>query len=305
MSAHPIRTAFEHSGDEPSPEFRDALRVRFLAELVSPTAATGTPDREETIVTVTEETPRLSRSRTRVVLGIAALIVAIAGLTVVVITHRSQPAGIDTSRDPAIAKDAVISVDELGSGWGISSNYPGLTSRTIADIAATVPGCAPYFDYAFDSPRRQAVTAGTIFDSPRGFALTQWVYIFPTKDAASKAMNKIAENGFVPCMNSFIEAMVPKIEPPGITVKVTSVAAPPMLPHGDRQVVVGQFNTFQQNGVQLTSQTVMHVFVQVGRGIVYIDPSPDFHDSKDPKGPLEKAVAAATNDLKAALAAKP
>ncbi len=127
MSAHPIRTAFDHIDDEPSPEFRDALRVRFLADLARATATSATTAREEPIVTITEEAPLLSRSRTRVVLGIAAAIVAIAGLTVVVVNHRSQPVAVDTSRDPAIAKEALISVDQLGAGWEVSDG--GLTSR--------------------------------------------------------------------------------------------------------------------------------------------------------------------------------
>ena len=51
MSAHPIRTAFECSGDEPAPEFLDALRVRFLATLGQPVATTRSPDQKETLVT--------------------------------------------------------------------------------------------------------------------------------------------------------------------------------------------------------------------------------------------------------------
>jgi hypothetical protein len=300
MSAHPIRTAFEYAGDEPSPEFRDALRVRFLAELAQPDAAAGTPDREESIVTITEETPRLSRSRTRVVLGIAAAIVAIAGLTVVVINHRSQPAGVDTSRDPAIANEALISVDELGAGWEVSSG--GLTSRAVADIAATVPGCAPYLDYAFDSPDRQAPTAGRIFAS-LGSTLTEWVYIFPSEEAASKAMDKISEAGFVTCFNRFLEVLIPAYAP-GSTVTATTSAAPPLLSHGDRQVVLSQYNTYRIDAVEF-SATVLNAFVQVGRGIVYIDPTTDAHDSQDPTGSIETALTAATNDLTAALAAKP
>ncbi len=300
MSAHPIRTAFDYIDDEPSPEFRDELRVRFLADLARTTAATGALDREEPIVTVTEETPRLSRSRVRVALGIAAAIAAVAGLTVVVINHESQPAAIDTSRDPAIAKEALISVDELGTGWEVSDG--GLTSRAVADIAATVPECAPYLNYAFDSPGRQAPTAGRIFGSLSS-TLTEWVYIFPSEDAASRAMDKIAEPGFVTCFNKFLDVLIPAYAP-GSTVTASTSAPPPMLSHGDRQVVLSQHNTYR-SGTAEFSRTVLNVFVQVGRGIVYIDPNPDEHDSRDPTGSIETALTVATNDLTAALAPKP
>ena len=300
MSAHPIRTAFEFSGDELSPEYREALRVRFLASILQPVPVTGGPDRDEVVVSVTEETPRNRKSLTRLSLGIAAAIVAIAGLTVVVVNNRSQPAGIDTSRDPAIAKQALISVDELGAGWEVSDG--GLTSRAVADIAATVPDCAPYLNYAFDSPARRAPTAGRIFGS-LGSTLTEWVYIFPSDAAASKAMAKIAAPGFVTCFNRFLERLIPAYAP-GSTVKASSVAAPPMISHGDRQVVVSQSNTYR-TGTAEFSQVVLNAFVQVGRGIAYIDPIPDEHDSRDPAGSIEKALTTATNDLRAALGTTP
>jgi hypothetical protein len=300
MSAHPIRAAFEFSGDELSPEFGDALRVQFLASILQPVPVTGGQDREEVVVAVTEEAPRHRKSSTRVVLGIAAAIVVIASLTVVVVNHRSQPAAIDTSRDPAIAKQALISVDELGAGWEVSDG--GLTSRAVADIAATVPACGPYLNYAFDSPGRRAPTAGRIFGS-LGSTLTEWVYIFPSEAAASKAMAKIAEAGFVTCFNRFLEVLIPAYAP-GATVKASTVAAPPMTSHGDRQVVVSQSNTYR-SGTAEFSQVVLNTFVQVGRGIVYIDPIPDEHDSRDPAGSIEKALTTATNDLRAALGTTP
>lgn len=313
MNRHPIRGAFDYLDEEPSVAFCDDLRIRFFAEIQLPPTATGADasaradgaaDREETIVTITEEPPRTDprrkESRRRVVFGIAAAIVVIVGLTAVVINHRSQPAGIDTSRDPEVAKEALISLDELGAGWDISSG--GLTSRAVADIAATVPECTPYLNYAFDSPDRHAPTAGRIFASLASY-LTEWVYIFPSERAASQAMSKMAEAGFVTCFNRFLEALIPAYAP-GSTVTATTTAEPPVLPHGDRQVVLTQHNTYR-TGTAEFSRTVLNVFVQVGRGIVYIDPVTDERDSLDPAGSIEKALSLATNDLTAALAATP
>ena len=68
--------------------------------------------------------------------------------------------------------------------------------------------------------------------------------------------------------------------------------------------MLGQHNTYTTNGAT-GAQTVMNVFVQVGRGIVYIDPITDEHDSKDPASMIESAVSAATTNLAEALGVDP
>lgn len=302
MSVHPIREAFELAGDQPSAEFRDALRVRFLAELSVP-VATAMPSREETIMTITEEShhtePHRKESRRRAVLGVAAALIVVTGLTVVLINRRSETDHVDTSKDPAIAKEALVGDDEIGSGWLVSHARDNWTSPIVASQAATIDECAPYLDYAFDSPNRKAVTSGKVFEQPSLYWTTQWVYLFPTEAAASEAMDKISEPGFAPCLNRLREKMY-NVNPRGAPTTVTTVDAVPMLPHGDRQIVLGQHGTFGSFGN--LSFTIMNVFVQVGRGIVYVDPNPDFHKSTDPAGPLEKVVSAATDHLATALA---
>ena len=142
-------------------------------------------------------------------LGIAASIAIVAALTVVLVNRRSEPNGVDTSQDPAIAKSALFrltSSDRVGTSPINSIAF--VTS--VADVAASVPDCAPYVDYAFDRPRRVAVTTGRIFTGPPLFNLTQWVYIFPTEAAATAAMDKIAEPAFVPCFERFMDALFPQ-----------------------------------------------------------------------------------------------
>jgi hypothetical protein len=315
MSVHPIRNAVGQIEVPASPEFREALRGRFLAELMQPRPdADGLPNSagqglrldedtdqlDELPVTTVQATLRSNHPWRRTMLRIAASIVAIAGLTAVVINQRPSPASIDTTRDPSIAEDALISVDELGARWEVSNG--GLTSRAVAGVAAAVPECSPYLDFAFDTAARRAPTAGRIFTSP-SWTLTQWVYIFPSESAASRAMDKIAEPGFVPCFNTFLEKLIP-LYSPGRVVTATTIAAPPMLAHGDRQVVLAQDNTYR-TGTVAPTRTVMNVFVQVGRGIVYIDPVTDERDSRDPAGSIEQALTAAADDLAKALATKP
>ena len=158
-------------------------------------------------------------------------------------------------------------------------------------------------DAAFDGPgRRSTTTSGRIFGSLAN-TLTEWVYLFPSEEAASAAMDKIAEPGFIGCFTRFWEVLIPAYSP-GATVTATPVASPTILPHGDRQVVVTLRPTYTVGSVT-TSPTVVSVFVQVGRGIAYIDPVTDQHDPTDPAGSIEQALSLATDALDKALAAGP
>jgi hypothetical protein len=291
MSHNAISDAFESVDVTPSADFRQQLRGRFLAAVEQQEVSDEIV--ADSTVTVIEVT-RPERRRSKVVLGVAASIAVVAALTVVVLSRISETDDVDTSRDPAIAGSSLLSPTQIGVSWSVTHQWDAFTSRDVADVAATVPACAPYLDYAFDSPRREAATSGRIFGSPQQFALTQWVYIFPTEAAASRAMDKIAEPAFVPCFTQFMDALFPKLG--GLTT-TTSIEAPSLAAHGDRQVVLGQSIDFAGVG----TFTVMNVFVQVGRGIVYVNPTPDALDSRDPASRLERVLAAATDDLRNAL----
>jgi len=240
-------------------------------------------------------------SRRPIWIAIAAAIVLIVGLGVVLVNHRTDSTSVDTSHDPTIAREALVKVADLGSGWEVVNG--GLTSHAVADVAAKVPECARYMDAAFDGPgRRSTTTSGRIFGSLAN-TLTEWVYLFPSEEAASAAMDKIAEPGFIGCFTRFWEVLIPAYSP-GATVTATPVASPTILPHGDRQVVVTLRPTYTVGSVT-TSPTVVSVFVQVGRGIAYIDPVTDQHDPTDPAGSIEQALSLATDALDKALAAGP
>jgi hypothetical protein len=298
MSLNPIREAFEYGDHEPSTTFRDELRARFLDELLH-TEVCVQDDSEEPAV-IDTEILRLE-SRRPIWIAIAAAIVLIVGLGVVLVNHRTDSTSVDTSHDPTIAREALVKVADLGSGWEVVNG--GLTSHAVADVAAKVPECARYMDAAFDGPgRRSTTTSGRIFGSLAN-TLTEWVYLFPSEEAASAAMDKIAEPGFIGCFTRFWEVLIPAYSP-GATVTATPVASPTILPHGDRQVVVTLRPTYTVGSVT-TSPTVVSVFVQVGRGIAYIDPVTDQHDPTDPAGSIEQALSLATDALDKALAAGP
>lgn len=292
MSEHPISLAFETFDRAPSNAFRQQLRNEFLAGL-APQEASDVNEGDNTVTVI--EVVRPPHRRVKVALGIAASIAIVAALTAVVLNRHSEPNTIDTSHDLAIAGSSLISPTQVGVSWSISHQWDSFTSRKVADVAASVPVCAAYVDYAFDSPARQAATAGRIFGSAPLFALTQWVYIFPTEAAATRAMDKIAEASFAPCLSQFMDALMPKLA--GSLSTTTIVDPPPLAPHGDRQVVLGQSIHFTDGG----TYTVMNTFVQVGRGIVYVNPTPDANDSLDPASRLEKVLTAATDNLRNAL----
>jgi hypothetical protein len=223
--------------------------------------------------------------------ALAVVVVAIVAVAVVV-NLRDQQTNID---DTEIAGSAIISTEDLGAGWAISHQFDGLTSRGVAETAAKVPECAPYVDYAFDSPNRPAVTAGRIFSGPPDFSLTQWVYIFPTKAAATAAMDKIAEPSFGPCLDKFMDKFFTELSG-GNSSNTKSVDAPPITTHGDRQVIVAQ--TLQFPGLRVN---LINAFIQVGRGIVYVDPTTVASDGAGAAAEVEPIMTAATDALATAL----
>jgi hypothetical protein len=225
----------------------------------------------------------------------------VAALSVVALTRRDAREPVDITRDPKIALAALIPVTNLGSGWEVSHDHDAFSPIVEARVAASVPSCKPYVDFAFDSPDNKAAVTQQLYQSPTLAQLFNIVYVFPTEEAASRAMDKVAERGFLSCFTSYLEAAQP-IFSPGTTSTSDIVDAPPLLQHGDRQVAFATSNVFQTSTgpVPLTS---VNVFIQVGRAIVYVNPRPDFHDSVDPKGRLELVIRAATDSVTEALAA--
>lgn len=250
--------------------------------------------------TRTDEPTASWRRHMKVVLTAAASVALVAALAVVIINHRSEPTAVDTSHDLEIAKAAIMQPPDIGVTWSVTHLWGDLTSRHIAELAATLPECGPYLDYAFDTAGRQAVTAGRQFGI-RGselitWIITQWVYILPSEQAASQAMDKIAEPGFLPCFDHVLPQMYPG---KGVASRLDPL---PVAPHGDRQIVIGQHLVFgatpSDSGIPVDT---MNVWVQVGRAVVFVDPSLDSHQSLDPESRIERAVSAATEALQAAL----
>ena len=273
------------------PEAKEEVMVKVVEHGVGPRGDDGDSVR-------TGDPTSSGHRRMKVVLAAAASIALIAALAVVIINHQSEPVAVDTSHDPEIAKAAIIEPSDLGFSWSVTHMWGDLTSRSIAESAATVPECEPYLDDAFDTAGRQAVTAGRQFGI-RGselttWIITQWVYIFPSEKAASQAMDKIAEPGFQPCLDHVFRRMYGNSQ-------ASRLDPLPVAPHGDRQIVIGQHLVFGAPPPDGIPVDTMNVWVQIGRAVVFVDPSTDTHDSLDPEGRIERAVSAATDALQAAL----
>ena len=246
-----------------------------------------------------EEASGLPRHRgLKVLFAAAASIALVAALAVVIINHRAEPPAVDTSHDRDIAKAAIIAPSDIGVSWSVTHMWGDLTSRSIAESAASVPECKPYLHYAFDTAERQAVTAGRQFGIPGEplvtWVITQWIYIFPSEKAASQAMDKIAEPGFLPCFDHVFRRMYGNSE-------ARRLDPLPVAAHGDRQIVIGQHLDFGAPPPDGIPVDTMNVWVQVGRAVVFVDPSTDTHDSLDPQSRIERAVSAATKAIQAAL----
>jgi hypothetical protein len=310
MSRHPLLVALDGLDDAPSPEFSATMRARLFEELVQPGASVDSSEHDDVSSSpgdIGDSEVRVapidapSKRRTRTVLGAAAAILLVAALSVVVLNRRSEPPSIDTSRDPEIAQAALMRVADLGIGWEETHDHDDFTTAVEARVAAGVPSCGPYVDYAFDSPNSDASVSQRLYQSPTLAQLWNIVYVFPTKEAASQVMDKVAEQGFLSCFTEYLVAAQPVLSP-GTTSTSEAVAAPPLLQHGDRQVAFGTSNVYQtpSGPIPLTS---VNIFIQVDRAVVYINPRPDFHDSLDPKGRLELAMTVATDSVRAALEA--
>ncbi|HZX54682.1 MAG TPA: hypothetical protein VFE86_08365 [Ilumatobacteraceae bacterium] len=287
-----INAAFDLVDVMPSPVFRSNLRSRFVEEMTrsdAPTNELSETEGERSTVTVVDA-PSAKNRRPALIVGVAAAIIVAAVSTLVLFTRRDEPTAVVQQDDVEIAKSALLTQQQLGSGWATRADDP-TTLRNMATIAAKIPACASYVDFAFAGPGADVVTAERDFQGELSPALSNIVYIFATEEEATEAMAKIAEPGFGPCFNQFIAALI------GFGARVTTADSPSFHGHGQRQVVVSQEIAHPTEG----TSTTISFFIQVGRGIVYVDPILRKSDPLDASGKLNAILEAATSALTAAV----
>lgn len=97
--------------------------------------------------------------------------------------------------DAEIADRVLLDPDEYGTDWQLFQFKNVSLDRA---IAATIPGCAAYLDTVFESPDRPAVTNHRWFHAPQGRAgaMSQYVVVFPTEDAAVAMLEATNDSNF-------------------------------------------------------------------------------------------------------------
>jgi hypothetical protein len=305
--------ALDQLDDRPSAEFSAAMFAQLFDELVHPGESSDVSIADSELVWTEVDLrgpagragafePR--KKRKRILLATAAAITVVATLAALLpLVRRTAPTSSDIGRDRAIAESALLTPTDLGRDWGGSHIFDSFTTRDAAAIAARIPACTSYVEYAFDSPSLQTATAQKLYQT--GLAMFwETIHVFPTKKVASQVMDKLAEPEFASCFASFLEAASIAIPLPGVITSSELVTAPPLLQHGDRQVSFGTLNTLAFEGVHgPVPTTSINIFIQLDRAIVFVNPPPDFHDSLDSKSTLEVVMRVATNSLNIALQA--
>jgi hypothetical protein len=163
-----------------------------------------------------------------------------------------------------IARD--VTPDGVGHGWADDQDWVAnqLPSEAAATISA-LPGCALLTSVGLLPPTTKSAAAYQ--QSPDG--ILQHVFVFATPEDASRAMDVIAGDVYPTCWFDEYDRRMGHYR---ATMSISEAwDAPPIAPHGDRQVIIGQHETLLHNGFRLEYYFV-NAYVQVGRAISLIDP---------------------------------
>ena len=297
MTRHPLQAVFEDLDYQPAPGFREGLRAQLLADLAAPDVTSsdqqlGASDDvdEPQEITVLKKVNR-SRSgapRTRALVGIAAAVIVAAGVTAVIVNHRSSTtAPVDNSADFAIARAALISVDQLGPGWTPELPVDPLSWAEFRELFAAQPQCAEY-TAAAHSLKATAAGAITSLINVQSQVIGEELTIYSSKDAASHVMDSIAAPGFPDCYFATWDA-ASRIGFPGTEPSTSGFNIAPPAAHGDRQVDFGMETL--TSGAGSSTRLYHNVWIQVDRAIISMTVSPDGLGSDNPAGNLEKSIA--------------
>jgi hypothetical protein len=232
----------EYSPVAPDPDFRARLVARLQSAAdegagSAPVLATDTARPVAVIVQATPQPPRRSRGVRNIATGMAgaAAVLAIVLLATRATTSTSDvpvaptippgtvapPAGSSTTStvfdnpftDAEIADRLLLDPDEYATGWQLFQHKNVTLDRS---IATAVPGCAAYLDTVFEGPNRPAVTNHRWFGAPQGRsgAMSQYVVVFPTDEAAIAMFDATTSTGFqADCFQPYKQLVIPENGP--------------------------------------------------------------------------------------------
>ena len=203
----------------------------------------------------------------------------------------------DNSGDSAVARAALISVDQLGPGW--SPEFPATSLATWRATTAAQPECAEYI--AAVQPLEATAPGGLAsFKNLQNQIVAESVTIYPSNDAASSVMDSMEAPGFKDCVFATWDAANASGFP-GSDPTTTGFNIAPPAAHGDRQI---SFGLETRTGNDSRTRLYHDIWIQVGRSVIWINVSPDGLGSDNPAGLTDKSITAAIASLKAALPAE-
>ena len=244
--------------------------------------------------------------RRRVVTALAA-----GGATIVLVavgvalvrdgTNPKPPPPVATTTvdggESAVARAALISVDQLGPGW--SPEFPATSLETWRAAIAALPECAEYI-VAVQPLEATAPGGLASFKNLQNQIVAESVTIYPSKDAASSVMDSMEAPGFKDCVFATWDAENSRGFP-GSDPTTTGFNIAPPAAHGDRQIA---FGLETRTGNDSRTRLYHDIWIQLGRSIIWINVSPDGLGSDNPAGLVEKSITAAIASLKTALPAE-
>ncbi len=286
MNRHRVRAAIELIDVAPSIEFRATLRAQLLAEFPRPDQV-GMPASEDPnaasreaineYVTLKPNQSRFfpERRLSRTLAATAACVAVLATVAAIInsASHDATPTvelhDVDQPEASRLAQRALIPGEALGLQWSSGQNWAAteLPNEAAATIAA-LPDCAQLRSVGLMPPTTKSATAYQ-YVSDNNLLLNQ-VFVFATREDASRAMNVIAGDVFPTCWFDVFDRGV-EFTYPGVTSTSEEWEPPQIAQHGDRQVIIGQHT-------QLTLLTgpaerdLVVAFVQVGRAITLVNP---------------------------------
>ena len=164
--------------------------------------------------------------------------------------------------EAALAQAALLQPADVGDGWqdyGPESAFP-----MTAELALSIPSCAPYVDVVFDG--NTGVWASTTLGRNEGVAFTS-VTVFPSEAEAAAMVAATATPEFDQCWADFNEVAVVAM-PFGIdAASYESVEPPDVELAGDSSSLHALEGTFTLGSTSIPDSCVC-AFVQQGRTVV-------------------------------------
>jgi hypothetical protein len=323
MTANLLGDALAAIEPEDYAAFEAVLKARLLDELrrrtTSHDATVGDPastvEHRRDIALTEELTLEPLRLQERVrrlhwpLLAAAAVTLAAGLATTVVVRHRnptvatrpgsptgpsvtvSGPDAASIAKDQAIAKAAIFDPAQIGATWSESTRE--LQPPTTSDMG--LAACNVFRGKPAVSPTYDATTAQKLFSRTIGSSTFEIVRVMPTAALATEYMDSISDSAYPACYGGLIEASMAGQS------KTTILYLPQLATQpGDRALLITT-DTRDLNG----SAVKFNVWVQVGRIIVQMNPSPDLYEPDDPQSEIQRVMKLAVETAKAALQSHP